>query len=849
MVDGDYTQYLSTLTQGRFHVAGLSSGIDTNSIIDELMQKAAEPLQRLTEKQEQLTNRQTALGYVSDRLAEFRAFLNDWKLESNFIQSNATSSNETIVQVEATGSAQDRSFDVKVDQVATNQTYYSSAFVSGSTSSKLSNLGGYENGVSVSGNLTITVDGTTYDPIYYYEGNTLQEILANIEALDDKLQIDTVSSSEGIKVFIGGSDSSVEVSIQDNMDDPLGINFLQALKMTDTASSTETITGATSTNTLANLFGTGDGLSGDGTLTINGISVDYYTTDTLADVINRINADPDLEDEVYAYTLENDDGDIQFSIAAKQTDTTITLSDSVASGSRSFLQMMNLTEAYYSTAEVTGASTDFLTDTGTLTISVGGTDYTVNYDVTDTLDDIIQQINTLDPDLKDLVYASVENGTGTMEFHLEAKDPSSDLSLSDTGTLLDFLNIDTSETSGHREAVEVVEGGYQAAQQAVATVTIDGIETEITSDTNTFSNVLEGVSLTVRRAQEASDDPIQIDIMQDLEGTYEHIEEFVSEYNDMMDYLYTRLYEDDEEDTTTDEDENPLADVLINDPLLKTLFEELRGMVYRDLDGAGGEMYYSALLDGSSTDTLADFGIDGSGTLTISVEGESTPYTLAYAETDTLEQVMAQLNGLNRYLNVYATASGDKLTFYAKSPVDIHITDSATGDTGFRDIFLTSHTGTALPYDFLSEIGIGSTDGFEEGYRNIMRGKIMINSSRLQAALADNVEDVWKTFGLSEETGDEEIQGFAVQLSDKLYEYTKYNSGTIDQVAGLNGSIVRELRYVNMQILNWSERLENQYEALWAKFTNMESVVSNLQAQGSALSQAIANLSGGSSSS
>ena len=72
----DYLSYLSDSQQNRMHYAGAATGLDINSMIDAEMTKAAEPVKKLQEQELTLTNRQTALQNVSDRLDAFRTFVN-----------------------------------------------------------------------------------------------------------------------------------------------------------------------------------------------------------------------------------------------------------------------------------------------------------------------------------------------------------------------------------------------------------------------------------------------------------------------------------------------------------------------------------------------------------------------------------------------------------------------------------------------------------------------------------------------------------------------------------------------------------------------------------------------------
>jgi len=967
----DYLSYLSDSQQNRMHYAGAATGLDINSMIDAEMTKAAEPVKKLQEKELTLTNRQTALQNVSDRLDEFRTFVNDWKLQSNFFHNDATSSDEDILTVSTSGSVRDTTFEVTVDSMAKNQTYFSTSSVSAKTTTRLENLGGTGNGIAGPGTLSINVNGTSYE-VDYYEGNTLEEITEQIESLDDNLQVYAVSSSDGLKLFFSGTDASVNLQMSDSgtlleslnmteshksggfvLGDPeadmdtFGINsgqltvsvdgtdytldydagddfdswitdlyadssydtlfekvsiyygsngqtgddeaiklfinsknpesevtvsetgagnMLEMMRFFETYASSERVSGA-STAQLDSI-----GASDSGVLTFTVGEDDYtisydITADTLADVVIAINAKPTLQESVSANIVDDGTGELQLILSAKDNTTTFEVSDT-----GDLLRTMNMTEEFESTSAVTGADTDYLADfgttedSGTISINIDGSYRYVNYDASatgDTLAQLVSKINAADS----RIYAEVEDLGGTLNLKIGSTEPDVNISLSDSGDVLETLNIDTTESSGHHSngysATGHSDSGFQEAQQATATVNFGGIETEITSDTNTFSNVLQGINFTARQA---STTPVTVTVTQNIEDTKNHIMDFVNEYNDLMDYLYERLYaEDDRVQTTStaseatedDEEEDELADVLVGDPLLKSVFEELKAMAYQGMAENGQELYYSNSMSGSQESTLYELGVrlpsGSTGTLTIHVDGFDDPIEMTYSEDDTLEDIVNRMAQYGEY-NVNATVEEDdngSFVFKISSPNDIIITDTATtGYNGLKNILLTNHGDTSLKYDYLTEIGLGASDGFSDytnNYRNIMRGRLSINTYLLEDALRTDSEAVWETFGMSTSIAGTDMKGFATRLSDKIYDYNTFNTGKLQRVIGYNGTISQEVRRINSEIVDWSSRLNRKFEALWAKYSALEQSISRLQEQGTALQNAFLSMNGGNS--
>lgn len=131
--------------------------------------------------------------------------------------------------------------------------------------------------------------------------------------------------------------------------------------------------------------------------------------------------------------------------------------------------------------------------------------------------------------------------------------------------------------------------------------------------------------------------------------------------------------------------------------------------------------------------------------------------------------------------------------------------------------------------NYLWELGI-STGDIGTGYENMMKGHLEVDEEKLRQIVEEDPDKVWEFFG-----GE---NGFATQLDDYLWELVKFN-GRIDQVAGISGRIEREQRFLATQIASWIERLSKREQELWRKFSAMEEVISQLQSQGSWISQAL----------
>lgn len=137
--------------------------------------------------------------------------------------------------------------------------------------------------------------------------------------------------------------------------------------------------------------------------------------------------------------------------------------------------------------------------------------------------------------------------------------------------------------------------------------------------------------------------------------------------------------------------------------------------------------------------------------------------------------------------------------------------------------FITTRIDGDISY--LWQLGI-RTSRF--GYQNMKIGRLELDEDRLRALLREDPQKVWAFFGDS--------NGFAQQVQSYVRELTKFG-GRIDNLAGINGTITKQMRDLAKQLETWMERLQKREAYLWSKFSAMEEVISRMQAQGTWLAQ------------
>lgn len=156
------------------------------------------------------------------------------------------------------------------------------------------------------------------------------------------------------------------------------------------------------------------------------------------------------------------------------------------------------------------------------------------------------------------------------------------------------------------------------------------------------------------------------------------------------------------------------------------------------------------------------------------------------------------------------------------------------GDNFIRRIFdrFRGFLTQSVDGKMLSNLGIESGDA-GKGFMNTMRGKIVLDKDALRRYIDTNgPEAVWSFFGKPD--GD---KGLAVRIKDYSYQLTKFN-GEIDTVAGISGRLEREKRILSKRMVAMMGYIEKKEQMLWAKYSSLESALSKLSAQGAFMAQA-----------
>ncbi len=168
-----------------FNFSGIASGLDTNSIVSQLMQIERAPITRLQVQRAEYEDRRDAWTSITSKLSEFRTALDAARYASDFDSfTTVTSSNADALSISATGSPAATTLDVTVEQLATTH--------------QLATGSGFSESTSLVGTGTFQLDiGGTVTTIDTDDTTTLQSLADEINSDVAGVNATVVQVAEG----------------------------------------------------------------------------------------------------------------------------------------------------------------------------------------------------------------------------------------------------------------------------------------------------------------------------------------------------------------------------------------------------------------------------------------------------------------------------------------------------------------------------------------------------------------------------------------------------------------------------------------------------------------------------
>ncbi len=272
---------------GAFQLTGAVSGMDTQAMVQKLMEVEQQPLNRAQEKFDTLTYKQKLWMEVDNKLEDFYDYLITFKLKSNLIPKSATSSDESVLTATAPADADNSTFYLKVNSLASPD----------STITKSSTIGEV---TGATGDSTFTITkGSDSDTITVSDSETIQNLIDKINA--STLGVEAKFDDANGKFFIVNKENG-DVDISASGVNPNGTELIKNLKLNGTPDS-----GDDNTVMISGSFGEVE-LSFDGNTTIT--TYDGLTENTL----NVFGTTIDLKSTSSSYVKVSIEQDIDKSV-------------------------------------------------------------------------------------------------------------------------------------------------------------------------------------------------------------------------------------------------------------------------------------------------------------------------------------------------------------------------------------------------------------------------------------------------------------------------------------------------------------------------------------------------------
>ena len=184
---------------GTITFSGLSTGINTASLIDELVKIERQPITLLERRQTTLQKSVTLLQDVSGKLSALKSAATKLSMTANFFVKKAASANEALLGVTAGSNADVGNHLITVNTLARASTVASASFANITTT----RVG--------TGTLRITVGATTTDITLDSSNNTLQGLRDAINNSGAKVTASTILENAGVtpsyRLVVAGKDT------------------------------------------------------------------------------------------------------------------------------------------------------------------------------------------------------------------------------------------------------------------------------------------------------------------------------------------------------------------------------------------------------------------------------------------------------------------------------------------------------------------------------------------------------------------------------------------------------------------------------------------------------------------
>ncbi|WP_067922446.1 flagellar filament capping protein FliD [Alicyclobacillus shizuokensis] len=286
-------------------LSGLASGVDTDSIVNAMVQAAQVPLVQLLQQRQILQWQEMRYQQVNASLTQLQNTVQSMQLQSTFMAHSVTSSNTSVVTGSATTLAANGTYSVTVNRLAQGATVVSTSPVTANLSTET--VGDVNGGNGI----TLNINGQT---LQFSASDTLQSVLSSITsntATGVSAFADPNTGSVVLQTSSTGGAAKIQVDSQTYAFLSAAFNLGQPQSLTTkdlsaglAQNTTIQINGQTITlqagwtaadiaaavNQYSSTTGVSAQVNGDGTLTLNPYETDS-TTGTTYDLLSLISVD------------------------------------------------------------------------------------------------------------------------------------------------------------------------------------------------------------------------------------------------------------------------------------------------------------------------------------------------------------------------------------------------------------------------------------------------------------------------------------------------------------------------------------------------------------------------------
>ncbi len=210
-------------------ITGMYSGLDTESIINELASAQSYKKNKLVKEQTKLSWKQDAWKALNTKIYSFYQKLDDLRLESSYLKKKTVVSNPNAIQV--TGGTMDGSHSVSVKELSKRAALTSGSLVKADGTHYTGNATLKQLGFSGSGSIRLSDTNGAYVDINVDENMKINDF---VKAIGDNTALTASYDQDNQRIYINSWTSGKEGNFFLSGNDEKGLEALQTLKLLST---------------------------------------------------------------------------------------------------------------------------------------------------------------------------------------------------------------------------------------------------------------------------------------------------------------------------------------------------------------------------------------------------------------------------------------------------------------------------------------------------------------------------------------------------------------------------------------------------------------------------------------